>query len=65
LFYSYFHIYLFYKNRFLALKLRHIYNPELRYFVLKKENLEKVSEALKLHSINPIPTIIEDLVVEL
>lgn len=48
-----------------CLKLRHMYNPELRYFVLKKENLDLVMKHLKFYTLKDVPAIIKELVVEL
>ena len=52
------------KNLLTVLKLRHRFNPELRYFVLKRENEEVVRKALNMKS-DRISPLIEDLIVEL
>ena len=46
-----------------CLRLRSNLNPELKYFVLKRENLDLVIDSLKNCKSSRIPLSIEDLVV--
>ena len=46
-----------------CLKLRSNLNPELKYYILRRENLDLVINSLKNAKTSIIPIIIEDLVV--
>lgn len=48
-----------------CLSLRSCYNPELRYFLTKRENLNLVTMHLKMHTFHSIPVMIKNKVIEL
>ena len=48
-----------------CLKLRSRFNPELKYFVLKRDNMDLVMNALKHKNEKSIPNLISKLVVQL